>query len=562
MSDSIWPKVHEGDKRDILVRQIDALQEMSKKGRDDILGTSWEQEVSDFYNLTLGGSANESPSFRPKIQIPELQMLFLSEASDLAENSPRIYISTDSGRDKEREKALQAKWTEGQFNLQILYAELWALFCNVGFIQVGWDKDARKGRGDLWIKARQPKTVFVDPNGSGDDDLAWVIFHDLMYIDTVRKQWPERGYEIKVPSGSGGNDRASQTLLNVPPGPLRSVAGLPFGSTADGSGRVLVRTCFVRDYSIQEVVGEQNPDKPDIIAEPKFVPVYPNGRLIIECEGTILHDGANPVPQGHFPLIGFPALPALTGFYCPPPSRYSRGAQDLAEKMMSNIYENGVRLNNGITYSEANNGIDPESWGNVPAEFHQIVPGTKPPVTEYPNPMPDSFLQMPLNLLKLQREVQGFSDARKGPPPSGNVSAPLFDAAVSQSQPITRMRSRLFAAAIERLAKLVFVMMAEFFKREVSFMVPGGDDGIERVTWKPILEDYSDYSVMLDPGSVKAISGSALRNLVPVLLQLHVIDPQTAGEWLEIPNYGEIAKRMQEQLKLQAAAGIKQKGKK
>src|ERR1700689_1318002 len=72
------------------VKALDELQRMSLDHRDKYLGTNWFPEVRDFYNLT--GSGMRTPSFRPKVLIPQLQVMSISEAVELSDSSPKVYI--------------------------------------------------------------------------------------------------------------------------------------------------------------------------------------------------------------------------------------------------------------------------------------------------------------------------------------------------------------------------------------------------------------------------------------------------------------------------------------
>src|SRR5208283_4026662 len=104
-----------------LIRQLDQLQQISASYRDTFLGPDFYREARDFYNLAIG-TGSRSPSFRPRIEIPQLQMFCVTEASDLADADPKIYITHDPlgihknaqqqkpSRDKIREKAFQIQW--------------------------------------------------------------------------------------------------------------------------------------------------------------------------------------------------------------------------------------------------------------------------------------------------------------------------------------------------------------------------------------------------------------------------------------------------------------------
>ena len=72
------------------IRSIDELQRIATESRDDFLGDDWANEAKRFYSME--GLLGKAPSFRPQVQIPQLQMLSVSEATDLTDSSPKVYI--------------------------------------------------------------------------------------------------------------------------------------------------------------------------------------------------------------------------------------------------------------------------------------------------------------------------------------------------------------------------------------------------------------------------------------------------------------------------------------
>ena len=71
-------------------RCIDELQRISRDARDDYLGANWADNARKFYSVE--GVTGKVPSFRPQVNIPQLQVLSLSEATELTDISLR-YMS-------------------------------------------------------------------------------------------------------------------------------------------------------------------------------------------------------------------------------------------------------------------------------------------------------------------------------------------------------------------------------------------------------------------------------------------------------------------------------------
>lgn len=525
-------------------RQIDLLKETSDRERSKVLKENWAQTAEQLYNLTE--SLSPAPSFRPKVQVPELQFQMLAEASDLSDTQPRVYIvrKGKSERDKAREEAFRAQWSHGEYNLQFLMGIVWSLFTGNGYIQVGYDPDAWDGEGEVTMTSRHPATVYPDPFARCDKDLQYVIFEDEMYIDEVRRMWPEQGWRVRQSRPQPTSP--SSTRLSLPPGPMQMTGSLPIGQDSNAmmysSTRVVVNKAFVKDYSVLRSEKDLNKDNKEPLWIPSTMPAYPNGRFIAECEGIILADLAYPLP--YFPIATIHGMPPLTSFFAPPPVSYTVDLQTLAERMMTQTYENAIRTNNGITYVEENTTIDLEEFGGVPGEVHMIAAGSKPPTTVWPQSLPSQMVELPEKLLALQKEIQGFTPGRKGMTTPGNVSAPLYDASIMQSQSVTRLRSKFLAVALQRAAEIVFATMGKFYTNKRDFPMFMGED-YRPIEWAPLGEfDPTEFKLKVDRASIRPYSATSQRMMIPMLRQMGVIDAQSALETLEIPNVEDIMKRL------------------
>jgi hypothetical protein len=164
---------------------------------------------------------------------------------------------------------------------------------------------------------------------------------------------------------------------------------------------------------------------------------------------------------------------------------------------------------------------------------------------------------MPASLLDLQRRLQGFSPSRAGESAKGNQSADLYDSTIFQSQFLTRLRSRLMAEPVQATAELVFYTMCRFYKDGQAFSgIESGD--VKWTQWNGVDESaLQDYNIMLDPGSLRPVSMTAMRSLVTDLLQKGQIPLRFALEQLEFPNSDEIAEAQQQQQELAALSKIK-----
>ena len=531
-----------------LCMQLDELERISRTERDKHLGRDYFRDIKDFYELD--DDDRNWPSYRPSIKIPQLQTLVLNEATDITDASIKVYITKDGKRDEAREKYYQANWRQGCFNNRILESIIWAMLSNLGFLQVGFSPGARRGKGMTWLECRDPETVLPDPFCKTDADWSWVQFYDWMYIDEVQRQYPDRGHLVKGRAYMGTADPygSADTSLEYPEASPLSQQGSGMPRKIFRDNRVRVRHTFLFDNTrqkVEEYAGKETVSR--LLVHPRFEYMFPDGRWITDADNVVLADGNNWVPQlpdderGTFPLVRVAAMPTISNFWGPPPIKLSRGLQELSERLYAQTFENVVRLNNGVIIIKANTGLDPNAIGWMPGEVLVINQGSDPPQVIQPGPLPQHMLTLPATLLALQKELQGFSEARQGQSGGGNVSPDLFDATLWQSHYQTRLRGRLLAESLQRLAQIVFYVDARY--KNIADRVPAMERGeLSQTNWEPIKpESMDDYDAHLDPGSLKVMSAGAMRSVVAALAKSGMIPTKTVLETFDLPQASELA---------------------
>jgi hypothetical protein len=172
-----------------------------------------------------------------------------------------------------------------------------------------------------------------------------------------------------------------------------------------------------------------------------------------------------------WPIVPVWALPPYDTVWAPAPSKITKSLQDASERLMTQTFENAYRTNNAVVVINAASGITADSIGGLPGELIVVDPNAPQNSIEfkYPPQMPAQMVQLPMQYLQLQKELQGFTQSRQGNPGAGNISADLFESSVSQSQSITRLKSRLFAYSVQRVAELAFATMCVFQTNKRSF---------------------------------------------------------------------------------------------
>ena len=543
--------------QDPRVRQIDTLQIISRAARDEYLGANWFRNVGEMYALK---SADRAISFRPRVQIPQLLVLMLSETVDLSDSSPRIYLADKKGkRDEERERAFQQQWRVSKLNYHLLFTSLWAQLAGIGWIQQGYDPFMLDGEGGLWARHRSPDTVDIDPGCVNFEDCTYQILSDRLYANQLRYHFPEAARGIEAPSAAGPITPGANNILPIrmPEGPMsRTNVLTQSGQSSLNDGKLDVRYTFITDNTVEVVNDEAGSDAAKALKS-IYRRAYPKGRYLCDANGSVVADGANTTPGGGFPAIPVYGLPALTNFYPPPPPRFSKDLEDLAGRFLTQIFENAVRLNNGVWFIDDNTGIDPEQFGGLPGEVQVISSSSRLPQAVWPQGFQPQVLELPRLLLNLQKELQGFNQSREGSPGAGNISGDLYEASIFQSKRLTRLRAKLLANSVQLISERLYGLMVQHFTTERVFSEITDEYAI--VPWKPLGTSSAPLRVHLDEQSLVPISQAALRSMAPMLRQTQSIDLRSFLEFLEIPNAAEIAGRVKNEQLLAALNRLRKK---
>jgi hypothetical protein len=505
--------------------------------------------------------SHDMPTYKPPVVINELRTLILSEASDLSDSDLRIYVMRDprtGQRDEQVERALRACWAREQINLKLAYAVCWALICGTGFIRGQWDPDGFHGMGDLIVDDVDPRYILPDPDAIDDKRWQYVIVETVMDIQEIRRLFPTEGMRVRPEDRWSIKDKSTKRISAIDggvawaqyEGPLSDTSLVGRSLPGYKKGRARVLDCIVNDDSVETVL---EPDGVDSTGQPtyrsKIQAKYPNGRRIIGANGVILFDGPNPNPRGHFGIFRVVLEPPLGRFWGTGFVQQTSELQLAADKLMSAIVENAIRLNNGIYVASTNTGVDWESFTGIPGQIVTINQGSSFDI-KYPPPMPPDMVQSPWRMLDMQRRLLGFPDARMGVSARGNVSPELTETEVSQSQAPTRLRSRLLYYTVQRIAEYLFAMMAKNYTTPRAIPSVEGEH-FAPVMWQPI-ENPENYHVYVDPASFQVMSRTMLKRLGLALFRLRAIDRKSVLEALGWPNWEEVSARM-DQTEAQAA---------
>src|SRR5437899_9825590 len=224
--------------------------------------------------------------------------------------------------------------------MHLLMAQIYAQFSGTSWLQAGNDPLANRGKGNVWLRPRMQRQVYADPVSMWPEDWSWQIIEDQVYLDKIRKDNPDHADQIRHATSKSQNLAGSAAgSLEMPPGPMSvTVRGLPSGDSAYSTDGLMTRRTFygldatLRKPTDQEIYEFKKHDLPP----PKMLPMYPNGRMIVDVEGTILVDGDPWLPLPDlWPAYPVWSVPPSDTVWLPSPTKYTKWVQYAAERQMT-----------------------------------------------------------------------------------------------------------------------------------------------------------------------------------------------------------------------------------
>lgn len=531
------------------------IEEATRGRREQAHEDDWKDWEDHFWGQMW---PDNLPTFKPPIVENELQSLILTEVSDLSDARPTVFIQKNPQhpeRDEAVERAFHATWQRHAVDQVIMQGSLHGMVFPLGFFTCLWNPTALQGLGDLVIQAKHPRQVLPDPDAMDDDRWRYVTIQDAMDLLDIRKMWPDQGWRVKPEAGYSlklDQRAGTQQRSGWYQGPMYSQGG---SQVAEGyaKARAVVNSIFIYDDALEEEIQETKDETGNVLSLSLVRrSKYPNGRLIQMANNVVLYDGPNPY-WGRFPVVRVPMFPTLDTFW-PPVSPFGSvlELQKAANKVESLKVENVLRLNAGLLIADADSGVDPNTFMNIPGQCILKKPGSDVHV-QYPPPMPQDMVMMPEQLRYTMKLILGFPPSRVGMGARGNVSAELNETEISQSMSLSRLRGRLLHHSVQKLAEMILARMAQFYTtaRGLAYVAPGGK--WESVPWRP-LDEPQGYSVHVDPASFTVRSKSMMQRLYLQLAKAGKIGTPDLLKMLEIPNAEEVGERMMKELALQAQA--------
>ena len=551
------------------VQLVDKLYEASRKEFKPIKAR-W-MEADKRLELDRMFALNTGTSTATRTDIALVPQAVEKRISLLIENLPRPQISPRQAGQEDLVGALNYFVNEvldqNRFDLTIGKVALDMSRFNIGILKVTISEHGTGPfglPGKIEITKTDPRYVWPDPYAKSWrwSDMKYLIVAEPEDIADIRLRYGRIGKRVKPDLYSSRNENSLDQDLTFP-SMLESTSG--FGSSLGERDRVLVKECWLKDYSMMEVPKEDDDGNPILgeDGEPVMCEVmrYPRGRLIITANGVILQDGHNPFQHPCPPYAFF--LNRLST------RMFSYGDIELLARLedkINTIHKDclrNARVNINAPWLVDNGAFDsPEMYDALTNEEGLII--IKSPNSTVQRLTPAELPQFVFPLMSwltgIFNDLSGVSNIMQGQLEKGaQLSATAISDLQGAASANLRLKGRLFETGLEELGYLLSFDVRDVYRSDQVFTLIDPKDGKKKeINWTP-KELEGEYPVEVSAGSSLPGAKAGAQSQAITLFDHDLIDRQAALDQMQYPNRGPLIDRMNQREEKLASLGVQAK---
>ena len=440
------------------------------------------------------------------------------------------------------QEALDYEWKRTKLLPRILDALTNELVYGNMIIGLFWNQKSNKGLGNVEPVIISPFNFFIDPMAETIDEAEYCMYATYKNLGELTKHYPDKAEELS-------NAASSDVDENLTMG----------RDTTNAKNQLLYIECYLRDYSIDESIEEEEDGTKYKVRKMK----YPKGRRVIIAGDVLLQDGENPYDDGKFPFVATQCYKLPGKFWGMSEVEELITIQTEMCALYNSLIDNAKLNGNPWVIKDKNSGVDGNSLTNVPGLVVTKNPGSEVK-REAPPAMP-SYIQQVIQDLKYDVQVvSGVFDATRGERPTSITSGVAIQALQDSSQGRIRLKTQQLENMLSELGSMWLSRMQQFWNVPRTIRIMGGKtepneipliiDG-QPVQFKEVVRDEidGDFDVIIQTGSTMPVNKSARLETVLQLAQtiaedgMPVVDRRTIIEYCELDNAEDILRRFEEQ---------------
>lgn len=448
---------------------------------------------------------------------------------------------------------------DNKYELLMTLKTVQQLRCKISFIRTEVDPDevgpfGHKGKHRLSLV--DPLCVWPDPYAKTWDwkEHKFVIIARPMDLSEIKATWPGKGHLVQADGdfsydGTNGDKKlASNHMIST-----------DAGNQIDKRDRALVLECYLKDERVRAIQpmaimeGEQSSSDVGI----KYVPRYPNGRLIVVCGDVVLRDSANPYDHGEPPITAFPEGP-YEGLFDTPPITWLNLMERKIDYLLRNGYENQVVHANNQWIVDRNAFTKPEQVNQItqsPKQVFVVRPGSRLQRLP-PGQLPPDYYQFVDMCGKLMDDILGITDINRGQLQKG---AQLAADAVQQLQGAglqrMKMKVQMDRDNVIQMGKQLYSNIRQFYPAALTIQAKDPTGNATTFEWRKELYK-NNYGMKIEAGSNTPAGKASATQQALKLLEHGVVDPQFVIEAAGLPGGPELVKRVEDRRQQLAEAGF------
>lgn len=563
------------------VRRVVELFQEAREARAPMFD-QWKRNYRALLNRNM--PKPRRPDWLPAPEFPEILPIALTMAGWVTDQRPEISITGNSVPHQAFANFVDAMALDLKFTVdasykanmeerQINLAAMDAITYGTAIFKTTWDPFAAGGLGDGTFTRVSPFCFYPDPAATNPDDANYLIEARRMTLLELDRRYPGT-YDLFA-EGEGGDitideppDRPSfykATNRGPTPGAI-SPSTTPNTSRRSGSHRmnadmertVTVLECWVREHDTVKVRDPRTGEETDASTDEWRLLVVANSRLIFEAHAHDLWDhGKHPYDRWAFVDLGdsFWGL-SLVEMLEEPQRAYNR--------LLASFMHNAELVGNPIL--KRGRGKSRQPVTNRPGQVIETDPrDPSEPGWLDPPPLQMAMVQVLDFLLKRMEALSGLTAVVKGSTPSGRNAQGVVDSV--QEAAFVRIRQNL--RNLEWALRGVFAKKASLIcsnyttPRMVSIAGPTAQRTSITLKGGHFLLPTKDgrvpfsYQLAVDAGSQQHTSRAMREDRIIQAFTLGLVDAPAALEVLQIPNWQQIADRIEakEQAAMMAGAG-------
>jgi hypothetical protein len=442
--------------------QIDAEAAGWKKKYD---GGKWSRMLDVYRGKNLRGTY-QTPWFEANVLGNALDR----KNSILTEVKPTIHIAARrqglTSTQDTIQRTINALWDEKELDMQLESLVHFASTFGCGGFLIGWDPMADYGRGDMALRAFDPRALAVDPAVTRSYELdagQYVRMDSVQSLWDLQRWFPGRGQFVRPDprvSASEEDSPAGGPISHVISRLSNAFRGTP---RADGP----IPRAFVREYRFRD---------PSLTEDGRLR--FPRGRRILRGgDDVVLLDAENEYWDGGYPLELLDLRPDPDHAFGRSEVEALRRLQEGLNRMGHAFVENAILVNNVWVVADQDS-LTPDSINRLNNIGGIVI--TKRfgrEVTRHPPPeMPAHFLNWINFAVQMIDLLAGLTDSSMQG--RGRVelrSAEQLEGLQQAAEVLIRAQARRLESFLQRVGQKLISRLFQFYTEDrfLSYIGPG-----------------------------------------------------------------------------------------